>query len=54
MKTKDELEKMTLRQVMEYTRNLPIREGSLEIIFGKIISKIEELERIVEERNKEK
>lgn len=37
------IEKMSLKEVMEYTKNLPIYEGGLSILLERIIDEIEEL-----------
>jgi hypothetical protein len=44
MKDKLELEKMSLRDVLEYTRNLSLREGGLSIFLEKLVSTIENKE----------
>lgn len=41
---KTEIDKMTLREVMEFSRKIPIRDGGLEILIEKIVSAIEELQ----------
>jgi hypothetical protein len=43
---KEKLNKMTLRQVMEYTKDISINDGGLSILFEKIVSEIEYLERM--------
>jgi hypothetical protein len=39
------IEKMTLREVMELTKSMPIRDGGLAILIEKIVSSIEKLEK---------
>ncbi len=46
--TKDELNKMTFREVMEYTKNMLISEGSLVIMFEKIALEMENLRNSIE------
>jgi len=43
MNTKD----MTLREVMEYTRHLRIRDGGLSIFLEKMVSEIEDIQKII-------
>jgi hypothetical protein len=42
----DQLKKMSLRQVMDYTKTIPINEGALTIFFEKLVSEIEFLNRM--------
>lgn len=44
---KEQIDKMTLREVMEYTKGIPIKDGALCIVFEKIVWEIERLEIIV-------
>lgn len=43
----DELSKKTLREVLEYTRNIPIRNGGISIFFEKLVQEIEYLEKMI-------
>ena len=49
---KEILNKMSLRQVMEFTRSIPINEGGLEIFLEKIVSEIECLKKRFDEMYK--
>ena len=42
---KEQLDKMSTREVLEYTRNLLISEGGLSIILERIVSDIEKLQK---------
>ena len=48
---KEKINKMTLREVMEYTKNISIQEGGLSILIEKIVSEIEDIERKVNNIN---
>lgn len=51
---KESINKMTLREVFDFTKYLPIRDGALEILIEKIVSEIENLnEHVTKEKNKE-
>ena len=39
------IENMSLREIMELTKNMQIKDGSLSILFEKIVSSIEKLEK---------
>lgn len=41
---KEDLDKMTIRQIFEISKNIPIKEGGLGFILEKIVMCIEELE----------
>ncbi len=44
---KEKQNKMTLREIMEYTKDIPINEGGLSIFFEKLVTEIEYLERML-------
>jgi hypothetical protein len=39
------IENMSLREIMELTKNMQIKDGGLSILFEKIVSSIEKLEK---------
>ncbi len=43
------LEKHSLREVMEMTREMPISEGGLRFLIEKMISEIEKIQRQIDE-----
>lgn len=49
---KEKLEKMTLREVFEYTKYIPIAQGGLAIFFEKLVSHLEYLEKRIEDTKK--
>ncbi len=49
-----DIEKMTLREVADVTKNMNIREGGLSIMIYKIVSEIEKLQKSLEQGKKER
>jgi hypothetical protein len=41
MKSNEELQEMTLREIMEYSRRIPIKDGGLQILLERIVEEIE-------------
>jgi len=44
-----DLNKITIREVMEYTRDIPIIDGGLALILEKIVMEIEKLQEKTDE-----
>lgn len=40
---KDLSKKMTVREIMEWSRNIPIRQGGLDILMERIVFELEEI-----------
>lgn len=47
MTNEKKIDKMTLREVMLYTKDIPLKDGGLLIFFEKLVSEIEYLERML-------